>query len=235
MKKFRVSAAVFDFDGTLVDSSIEGLRRVKIICEEQGVFFNKEGLVKYWGLPVVELLQKGLCISEELATKLNDRWAEWDRAEPMMLIPGARETLEMNRLNGIMNFLLTSRRIENASHAVRGLTLTDFFEEVCGMDGCERGRACAEVYVKKPDPRAFDPILRYLEGRGIPKEEILFVGDTTHDVECGLAAGIETIAVLTGMEGEEKLLSKGLPKENVILSIADLYEWMILHRNGHSK
>jgi pyrophosphatase PpaX len=47
----------------------------------------------------------------------------------------------------------------------------------------------------KPDPA---PVLLALERLGVAASDAVFVGDSTHDVVAGNAAGVETIAVLWG-------------------------------------
>jgi len=52
-------------------------------------------------------------------------------------------------------------------------------------------------------------IKKVLKKMGASREETLFVGDMTHDLEAGSRAGILTAAVLSGYHSREKLESKG--------------------------
>ena len=92
-KDFRV--VIFDWDGTLVNSYHEGLRRLEIICVINGISFKekKERLMKNWGLPGEELLQEGLEIDTETAKRLYRQWELWDEHEDIPLISQTKELL----------------------------------------------------------------------------------------------------------------------------------------------
>jgi len=234
-KKEKVSSVVFDLDGTILNSSTVGLYRVRILCALHEVPFNERELLKHWGLPVAKLLQKGLHVSREVAEVLGRQWGLWDNTDPIPLVEGAYGTVEWGVIHGIKNFMLTSRHVSSAARVLAYYKLYDYFEDIVGIDGCQKQRVEARVFYEKPDPRALDPILGYLDIKyGMSPKEVVYVGDTVQDIECGLRAGVGTIGVLTGMEKAENFISCGLPKENIIPSIAHLHKWIGEHRNGHS-
>ena len=47
----------------------------------------------------------------------------------------------------------------------------------------------------KPEP---DPLLLAAERAGLPPEDVVYVGDSIHDVAAGRAAGMRTVSVLWG-------------------------------------
>ena len=57
-------------------------------------------------------------------------------------------------------------------------------------------------YGAKPSP---DPLLAFATKMNLSPERILMVGDSTHDLVAGRAAGMKTVAVLTGVAIEEEL------------------------------
>ena len=72
----------------------------------------------------------------------------------------------------------------------------------------------------KPDP---DPLLAFARHVDIAPERVAMVGDSTHDLIAGRAAGMPTIGVLTGMAGTETLA----PYANVVLdNIGDIPGWL---------
>lgn len=210
-KKFR--AIIFDWDGTLADSYKEGLRRLEIICIINEIPFNKDALTNIWGIPGEELIRIGLKVNEETAKKLYRQWELWDEYEDLPLIQNAKELIMGNHTIGIINGLLTSRR---QPHKVLGrYGLIHFFPRWCvyGLDNMRH---------KKPNPRVFDEIEKDLDGCGIAKDEILFVGDTVVDAKCGIGAGIETVVVLTGGAKKDDLIREGIRSENILNSVADI-------------
>ena len=57
-------------------------------------------------------------------------------------------------------------------------------------------------YGGKPDPGMLTAFARHT---GVPEAEVAMVGDSLHDLTSGRAAGMITVAVLTGMAGEAGL------------------------------
>lgn len=49
------------------------------------------------------------------------------------------------------------------------------------------------------------PLLAFAEALGLEPERVVMVGDSTHDLHAGRAAGMATVGVLTGMAGAEEL------------------------------
>ncbi|MEL7013970.1 MAG: HAD family hydrolase, partial [Pseudomonadota bacterium] len=64
--------------------------------------------------------------------------------------------------------------------------LTHFFDMIIGYDS---------GYGAKPSP---DPLLAFAHETELRPERIAMVGDSTHDLIAGRAAGMQTIGVLTG-------------------------------------
>ena len=69
---------------------------------------------------------------------------------------------------------------------------------------CIRGRN--DGVPVKPDPAG---ALLIVSGLGIRANECWYVGDTSTDMQCGNAAGMETIGVLWGFRTESELLESG--------------------------
>lgn len=213
MREKEIRAIIFDFDGTLLDSFKEGLRRIEIICLLNEIPFSehKQKILKLWGLPGEVMLEKGLGINKELAKKLYHQWELWDSFELVPLINGAKELLISNKIYGIRNVLLTSRK--QAWLVLGRYGLNDFFHAVYGLEASE---------FKKPDPRVFDKILLELDGVGFSKDDVLFVGDTDVDAKCGIEAGLETAIVLTGNAEREGIIEIGVKRDNILSSIKDI-------------
>lgn len=55
----------------------------------------------------------------------------------------------------------------------------------------------------KPDP---EPLLAFARATGLDPARVLMVGDSAHDLIAGRAAGMQTLAVLTGVADEAALL-----------------------------
>ncbi len=63
----------------------------------------------------------------------------------------------------------------------------------------------------------------FCEATGLAANTCAMVGDSTHDLHAGRAAGMATVAVLTGVAGREELAAHA---DVVLSSIAELPKWM---------
>lgn len=73
----------------------------------------------------------------------------------------------------------------------------------------------------KPDPRAFDPLLKAVVGRIAPNE-ILYIGDSLYDYYAARDAGLNFKAVTTGTPTKEDFLNAGVSNDQIISSFARL-------------
>jgi phosphoglycolate phosphatase len=63
----------------------------------------------------------------------------------------------------------------------------------------------------------------FCDAMGLKAKACAMVGDSTHDLHAGRAAGMATVAVLTGVAGRTELA----PHADIVLnSIAELPEWL---------
>lgn len=72
----------------------------------------------------------------------------------------------------------------------------------------------------KPSP---EPLLSFASQVGLPVDEVVMVGDSTHDLHAGRAAGMICVAVLSGPAGEEELAPYA---DAVLPDIGHLPEWL---------
>lgn len=71
--------------------------------------------------------------------------------------------------------------------------ISDYFDMVIGFDS---------GYGAKPEP---DPLLAFARANGLSPDRVAMVGDSTHDLIAGRAAGMVCVAVLTGPAREDEL------------------------------
>jgi pyrophosphatase PpaX len=93
--------------------------------------------------------------------------------------------------------LVTSKADWLAKRALVHVGLDDLFPVVVGCDSCTR---------HKPHP---EPVERALEALGVSPAEALFIGDSSHDVEAGRAAGVHTVGVTWGAFTREEMEASG--------------------------
>ncbi len=216
-------AIIFDLDGTLVDSTSSGLEKIRTILAANGIGYSPEkesALLEGWGLATSELLCGVFGVSVELAGKMSEEWENAGTVPPMF--PGVDEMFSYAKENELALVLMTSRSKPNGMRVLNHHRCLDQFSLVEELGSKE---------FKKPDLRVFiEPLTFLKEVFNITREECLYVGDTIVDVRCGVAAGVETILVLSGPCTPEIAMAHGVHSGHVIDSIASLPTWIDSHK-----
>lgn len=198
-------AIVFDFDGTLIDTtnSIWGeYKRVAALMGLEEVEFEK--FTSQLGKPWVAALM-GLWPDVDI-----DRFNKLYRGnvEKSTPIVGVKETLE-----------LLSKKYRLAILTSRGEDTLYSHLKLMGIDPgifyviLHKG----SITRHKPDPSALFQISRKLM---VGMDDMLYVGDSIVDLECAVNAGVVFVAVLSGGTRRDMFLSNGA--QYVIDSIARL-------------
>lgn len=186
MKDFDVY--LFDFDGTLVDSS----------SSFHSVFrrgFEAIGIKNVTDEECDECMHNTLSYSAKKKGASDEQIPIFIKA--LLEVLDDPEVIEKTKIfpetTNVINALLSKgKRIGIVSSntekhiklVLKHLQIGDIFETYCGSDRYKRG---------KPYP---DPILMAIEEMGLkPSSSIVYVGDSINDVLAGEAAGVETILI----------------------------------------
>ncbi|MFE0581323.1 HAD family hydrolase [Streptomyces sp. NPDC058874] len=196
-------AALFDLDGTLVDTP-------RGIVESFTAVFAALGTAPApapaeiratIGLPLEQAFAKLLGVAPDDARVAEGvrRYQEAFREIVLpraveLLFPGVPDGLAALRDRGLALAVATSKFYASADALLRAAGIRDLFEVVLGADQVER---------PKPHPDSGHRVLRELGG--IPAERAVMVGDTTHDLLMAQACGMRSIAVTYGIHGPAEL------------------------------
>lgn len=187
----RVDAALFDLDGTLVETNIDfPLMKQSMIAlaVEQGL--NSAALVELDILAIIEHAANALvCLNKpdkaemlrvEAMSILQD--IELKHASNTQLIPFARDLILQLKCRGIGVGIVT-RNCRKASEI--SLNIADISPDVL---------VCREDAAKhKPHP---DPLYMALDKLGARADASVMVGDHIMDITSGRAAGMKTIGLM---------------------------------------
>ena len=119
----------------------------------------------------------------DLLDVLNDEAGSAPQVEAVPLRP----LLERLRARGLQLGVATNDAEAPALSHLRGAAVQDLFDFVAGYDSGFGG---------KPDP---GQLLAFCDQTRLDPASVVMVGDSLHDMKAGLAAGMETIGVLTGV------------------------------------
>ena len=193
MSSLRYSAALFDLDGTLVDSGQDIVKSVRHALSE--VFSGRdlpadEEVLVLIGLPLESVVRELGYPADKESTR---RFAETYRAyyaehynDHTKVYPGIKELLQSLQGAGVKLGLVTTKHQTQADFTLAGCGLSRYFDYVHGW---QEGRE------HKPHP---EPVLTTLNRLGVQSGEAIMVGDSELDIESAKAARVDTCAVTYG-------------------------------------
>ncbi len=193
---------LFDLDGTLIDS-------VRLILDSYHHVVREHGLAPRtddeWlaglGTPLTtqfrQYVDDDALMQELIVTYRAYNLAHHDQM--VTIYPGILELVTEIKRRGHPTALVTSKNRSGAERGLKLVGLQPYFDVLVGAD---------DVTNPKPHP---EPVHLALERLGVPHDGALFVGDSTHDVHAGNAAGVATVAVLWGPFTRAQL-APSLPK-----------------------
>jgi len=192
---------LFDFDGTLVDTVPQ------IVNSFQHVFLSLTGekgdekeILSTIGMP----LEQAFYMFDETLREdavANYRVHNKSRLNTGVgIFLGINKMLETLKLNNINLAVVTSKRYDSARMTAEYFDIYKYFDVFISRDSTVK---------HKPDPEPIEKAVSEFLNKGIPKDEIkyeniLFVGDSIHDLSCAKNAGIACAIVdWTYMDKEE--------------------------------
>ena len=193
---FKPFGAIFDWDGVVIDSSIQHERSWEMLAEEVGKPLPTDHFTQGFGkrnaviIPEIIGWTNDMEEIDRLGRRKEELYRELVKSEGIKALPGVRELLEELKMAGIPCVVGTSTERENLRLAFDLLELGAFF----------LGSTCSEdVSRGKPDPEVF---LKAAEKTGLPPARCFVIEDTSHGVEAALAGGMKAIGVATTRAAE---------------------------------
>lgn len=201
---------LFDIDGTLVHCGATPRRVFKQALLE---VFGAAGPMDGWifdGKTDPQIVQElmaeaGVTCSGEMADKALNRYAaslqaELPQATDKTIYPGVRELLEELGKHPVLLGLLTGNIKPGAKAKLESLDLWKYFSFGAFADDSAIRKELADIAVQM----AFE-----LSGQKFTGKQIVVVGDTEHDIQCGRHLGVKTVGVGTGRSCAKVLLGHG--------------------------
>jgi phosphoglycolate phosphatase len=191
---FDSDLAIFDLDGTLIDSKLDLVLSVNATRTHMGMpELTEETISSYVGNGAPVLIQRAM--GEGAAQSEVDRALEYflghykiHKLDNTRLYPGVQEALDVLRADGVQLAILTNKPVGASRGIISGLGLADHFLRIYG------GNSFA---AKKPDPIGIETIL---SDSGAARERTVMVGDSHVDIETARNAGVAACGVRYGFQ-----------------------------------
>ena len=214
-RRRRYRLLVFDWDGTLVDSTAIIAAAIQAACRDVGEPVPDDVAARFViGLGLAEALAYvAPALPLERHPELSSRYRHHflSRDPEIPLFDGARELLADLHAEGFMLAVATGKTRVGLDRALAGNALVERFHAT----------RCADEGRPKPHP---DMLLHLMEKLGVSPGEALMIGDTTHDLALARAAGVDAVAVAYGAHEPAGLAAAG-PLATVH-SIPELRAWL---------
>lgn len=212
-RRFRF--VVFDWDGTLVDSTALIADSLQKACRDIGEpvpnDFDARFVIGLGLLDALRHVAPGLPVARhpDLAARYRHHYLSRDR--DVALFAGVSELLAELGAAGFLLGVATGKTRAALDHALAHH----------GVAGRFVATRCADEGLPKPHP---DMLLRLMDEVGAAPRETLMIGDTTHDLELARSAGAAALAVAYGAHAPAGLQRHG-PLATVH-SVAELRTWL---------
>lgn len=198
----KYKGLVFDFDYTLGDSTEGIVVSTNYALEQLGYYkADRESIRKTIGLHLEEMY-KVLTKEQGIEGKVSEE-AEFarlfiEKADEIMteksgFYPGVLALMEQWKEQGYKLAIVTTKYCYRIEGILEKYKKTGLFDLIVGGDSVKK---------PKPDPEGILMLLRSWE---LPKEDILYVGDSLVDAKTAQAAGVDFAGVTTGTTTKEEL------------------------------
>jgi phosphoglycolate phosphatase-like HAD superfamily hydrolase len=189
----RIKAIIFDWSGVIsddfgavYDTNARMLKRLGVKAVSRDEFRER------FDPTYMDFFRSvGVLADEKTLDRMFAEEFEKSAKRPRVF-PFAKATLKWIRGQGVKAAVLSAHPEKFLRAEIKEYGLSNYFSVVVGS-AADKSDHIGEV----------------IEKLGVRKEEIVYAGDMTHDIDTGKKAGVITAAVLSGYHGREKLLALG--------------------------
>ncbi len=195
--KDRYSFVIFDWDGTLMDSTGRIVSAMRASAEIVGLQVPDESAVKgIIGLSMQAVMDN---LFNDVDQSLHSHFLEVYRHQyveadktPSPLFESAFSQLEWLRNLNIPIAVATGKARMGLNRVMQEVALSDYFDFTI----------CADEALSKPDPEMVFQLMRKAKKRA---DETLVIGDSIHDINMANNAKVDAIAVTSGASDYKQL------------------------------
>jgi phosphoglycolate phosphatase len=214
----RFDLIVFDWDGTLFDSTALIVRAIQDACADVGVPVpGAQDAAYVIGLGLRDALRHvAPGLAEDRYPELGQRYRHHyvARQDELSLFEGTLEMLHALKARRHWLAVATGKGRRGLDDALAHAQLKDMFD----------GTRTADETASKPDPRMLNELMREF---GAEPERTLMIGDTTHDLLLARNAGTPSVGVSFGAHHHVTFAEFG--PLHVAHSTRDLHDWLLAH------
>ena len=210
----RYDLIVFDWDGTVMDSTAVIASSIQSACRDLSLTVPSDEAARHViGMGLADALRYAVPdaaeeMYESLVARYKYHFLAQDAAIP--LFEGARETIAELHREGYWLAVATGKSRMGLERALQSSNMTDYFHAT----------RTADQTFSKPHPAM---LLELMDELGLEPAQVLMVGDTTHDLQMAINAGVDAVGVTHGAHPVEQL--RALQPLALLDDFTGLREW----------
>ena len=211
----RYDLIVFDWDGTVMDSTAVIAGSIQAACRDLGLTVPDDETARHViGLGLIQALRHAVpdapeSMYEPLVARYRHHFLIQDAAIP--LFAGARETIAELHGAGYWLGVATGKSRAGLDRVLESTGLKQYFHAT----------RTADQTFSKPDPAM---LFELLDELAVTAGRALMIGDTTHDVQMAQNAQVDVVAVGHGAHPPEQL--RELNPLALVKDFAELRAWL---------
>jgi phosphoglycolate phosphatase-like HAD superfamily hydrolase len=213
----KIKAVIFNLDDTLIETHPQIWKLHKHVAKNfYNVELTDEKLRQHWGKPLDRLMEELYEFSDTVENMLAALMSVSHKF-PVSVKDGSVDVINKLHDRGLKIGIVsaTSRTFMN-----KHLTNFNF-----PIDKFTFIQTAEDTKIHKPNPDVFLPTFKRLLEDGVGKGEIVYVGDSMDDFKAATAAGIDFIAITTGIYTEEDFKKNGA--KNIVSDIKEVTKFLI--------
>lgn len=196
----NIRATLFDLDDTLVDTiGTQWKKHIFIAREHYGKQLTEAEIRGHYGKPIGEYvcaLYGTTDVEEAVGHSMRYR-----SLFPKQLFPETVPTLLSLKAAGQLLGIVTKSTRAGLENDLAALGLAP------GL--LDYTQTADDTFCQKPDPRVFDPALKWLQEQGIQRHEVRYAGDSFDDMWAASGAGVTFLGVERGLVSAEEFEAAG--------------------------
>lgn len=212
----RYSAVIFDWDGTVMDSTHTIVTAIQNACADLSLPVPTRNDASWViGLSLESALYR--CVPTLSASQYPlfiERYRHhfFSRDPEMVLFDGVEQVFSDLKTRQVLLGVATGKSRVGLDRVLNERQ----------MHGIFSATRCADESMGKPHPAM---LFELMEELSLQPEQVLMVGDTTHDVHMASAAGVDSMAVTYGAHDKQTLLQA---QPTVMVStVRDMHNWLL--------
>lgn len=219
-----IKSIIVDWDDTIISTRPAVIQIVNNFADTLGIPRpGEEGLLKYWGLSVEEMVE-GLFAKHRPGLTFEELFAHYTLSiqpnNKRVPFKGIEEAIfKLNRLDYIQGI------ISSGSNEAIIRDINTHYPGVTSVYSFIHGRE--ETQHTKPDPRVFDKAFdNVLYPKGIDESQTVYVGDFHKDFMAAKARGLHFIGVADNPRSRDSFIDRGLDERLIFSSFVEISDFI---------